>query len=367
MLFIFMFASMMSIPVFQQLVYHTVCEEMLHCNTSSTESYGCAVEDAVAEEVRRKSSEWILYFNIANFVPSILISLLMGSLSDQIGRKVFMVLPPLGMFVNCLAIIIIQCLAPNHLKLYIPGFVIAGLTGGFGAFNFVMFAYVADITPDSHRDKRTVKISIYESMVYFGGALSGAVSGVWIKEQGFVWPYVGMCVSFLVVMMYAILLPVPVVLPTSDTINCEHISTSRKRPHTFTSILRSTLTNLIEFLKLLRDSYQLIMLLVLFLIVEINFSGIYDTVVLYSLNKPLCWTSSVIGYFISLKVLVSGIAALVVLPLLSMCSFIKDSDILVMGLISGLVSLVVMGSADSVWLMYLGMLAHYFVRGSQLC
>ena len=356
MLLIFMFANTMSIPVFQQLIYHIVCEETPHCNTSNTKSHGCAEEDSVAEEVRRQSSSWVLYTNIASFVPSIFVSLLLGSLSDQLGRKVFMVLPPLGMFFNCLAIIVIQLLAPRHLKLYIPGFVVAGLTGGFAAFNFTMFAYVADITPDSHGDKRTVKMSVYESMIYFGGALSGAVSGVWIKQQGFVWPYVGICVSYLAVIVYALILPIGHSNNSSIILdNREHnVQVSHQRSSTFIGILRGVLSNMIEFLKLLCHSHQLFLLILLFFVVEINFSGIYDTIVLYSLSKPLCWTSDIIGYFISLKILASGIGALVILPLLSMCPRIKDSDILVMGLISGSVSLAIMGSADTLWLMYLG-------------
>ena len=93
----------------------------------------------------------------------------------------------------------------------------------------------------------------------------------------------------------------------------------------------------------------------MFFIVEINFLGINDTVILFSLGGPLCWTSDWLGYFLALKSFMNGVAALFILPLLVFCN-VKDTTILIVGLVSGAAGLVFMGLSTTTWMMFIGAL-----------
>ena len=93
--------------------------------------------------------------------------------------------------------------------------------------------------------------------------------------------------------------------------------------------------------------------MVMYFVVEINFLGITDVVILYSLGQPLCWTPDFIGYFLALKVFLSGLASLFLLPLLSTVG-LPDTITILFGLASGATALVLMGIATQTWIMFIG-------------
>ena len=104
---------------------------------------------------------------------------------------------------------------------------------------------------------------------------------------------------------------------------------------------------------MLFQNSSLALLLLVFLTVEMNFMGINDIVVLYTLSRPLCWAPELIGYFLAGKVFMNGMAALLVLPCLSYCK-VPDTVIVLIGLLSGAVALVTMGAASHTWVMVIG-------------
>ena len=347
--FLFMFATFLSYPTYQQLLYSTLCDHKCSTFHNST----CNKPNSVQLHYQSETSHWILYTNLAKGIPTILVSLVYGSLSDLLGRRLFIILPAVGAALNSVVVLLVFYIAPKNISLYLIGAVLSGVTGGFSAFNFAVYSYAAD---NSDHDNRTQRIGWLEAMTYFGSTLSGFVSGVWIKYQGFGPPYFGILACHITVIFYVILFLPPSTFSNHQTrvkgsINTTYV-TNINETHVCTTILVAMVTKLYQFGRLFLNSCQLVTLFAVFFVLEINFLGIVDTVVLYGLTR-LCWGPDFVGYFLASKSLVSGLAASVILPLLTYCG-VKDILIAVIGIISGAAALAVMGVATHTWIMFLG-------------
>ena len=48
------------------------------------------------EAVQAETANWSMYFSLANFLPSVIMTLFYGIFSDRIGRRITFILPPIG-------------------------------------------------------------------------------------------------------------------------------------------------------------------------------------------------------------------------------------------------------------------------------
>ena len=371
--FLYMFAVFLSYSAFQQLSYKAVCERTLNCTTTkangswfsnaSTEDSGdCSInQSAVEQAVETETSHWVLYVNLAAGVPSILVSVFVGGVSDHLGgRKPFLILPAIGSVLNASIILMVVYLHVLHpLPYFLVGALFMGLLGNFSIFNIAAFSYVADVSSSA---RRTMKISIVESMTFLGMTLSSLVSGPWLKLGHYGPPYIFIIVCHIIVVLYVL-----VVLPSSTRQQAKVVGVSAKgsslqdnlenHSQAPTRLSRDLplgiFENIAKFGSLMFQSWRISLLFAIFFVVEINFMGITDTVILYSLGSPLCWKSDFIGYFLALKVFFNGVVTLFVLPLLTLAGF-ADTTIILVGLVSGAAGLVLMGFASKTWIMFLG-------------
>ena len=363
-LLIFMFASFLSYSVFQQLVHRMVCHQTLNCSDDGAGEVGngtsdqeCFVMSDVQQTVQSRSSHWLLYINLASGLPSIFLSMLYGSLSDLLGRKTFIALPPIGSIVNTAVILLVVYLEDTlPIAFFLLGAFASGLFGNFSVLNFGVYSYASDI---SVRSKRTVQIGVLESMTYLGATLSLLIGGVWIQSGKFGPPFwCILCCQLAVIFYIVVFLPESLGSRTSsarsDGINIQQ-KNKYKRRQSCTQLLKSIPYNLFNFGKMVLGSWRLLVLMLTFFVVEINFLGITDIVILYAIGEPLCWSSAWIGYFLALKLFLNGLAALILLPVLVYVR-VPDTVIILAGLAAGAASLVVMGVAVKTWIMFIGML-----------
>lgn len=344
-LFLYMFASFLSYPVYQELLFHTFCVNDFNCSSAVTNlsTGSCNSFDSSVVHYQKKASHWVLYTNLASGLPAILLSLVYGSLSDIFDRKYFMIIPAVGGAINSLIIIIVQYTNPNHLWMYLIGASISGVTGSFSVFNFNAYAYVADC---SSHDSRTQRISQLEATTYISSFLSVLLSGVWVKSQGYTIPFFGVLACQVTVVFYLIL-----VLPSYKQKRHMLLLNSKKN-HEDVNLMTSIFTNILAFFKIVFTSWRLSMLSIMFFVLEVNFLGITDTVVLYSLTR-LCWSSGLLGYFLAEKSFFNAISALVALPILIRLK-VKDTFVAIIGLFAGATALVIMGVANHSWIMFIG-------------
>ena len=339
---VYMLSSFFSYSVFQELMRSMVCRQTLNCSStlgasnSTQTTTGCNVTSAVDQSVEAQSSHWLLYFNLAYGVPSVLVSLLYGGVSDQIGRKPFIVLPIVGNIVNTIVMLAVVYSNTSHVYYFLIGGFAGGLLGNFSIFNLAAYSYAADISTHS---KRTFHISILESMTYLGATLSGLIGSFWLGSGDF-GPPLAFIVGLDLLAIAYVVIALPGTLIHSHKLHCY-------------AIVRGTAANVMEVVKMALKSWRMVFLLLIFFVVELNFLGITDTVILYTLGEPLCWSYSLVGYFLAASVFLNGIVSLFVLPLLTWIKF-KDTSIVLFGLIAGAGSLLIMSFASKNWLMFIG-------------
>ena len=357
-LFLFMFASFLSYPIYQELLHHTFCQQDPSCQPPPphTRNQSSCSSESYPDSVRNKTSHWILYTNLSLGITSLILSLLYGSLSDAAKeRRVFLILPSVGATINALLVVVVQYTSPDYTWVYLIGAGLSGLTGGVSVFNLSAYSYAADIS--NHGD-RTQRMGWLEATTYTSSFLSQLIGGVWIDRQGYATPYFGVIACHVTVVFYVLLFlpaqeenreeqPRPLGDDKPLLVNAT-INKPPKRKKAVEVFLR-----VYHFIHLLCHSWQHLCLALVFLILEINFLGIIDTVILYAISK-LCWDSKTIGYFLAEKSGFNAIAALLVLPLLVRFR-VSDPVIGIIGLLFGSAALVVMGFATQTWIMFIGM------------
>ncbi len=360
-LFIFMFAQFLSYSALQVFVHDRLCEDNPDCTTqqNSTNFTPCGnVSDSVQRKLQEETSHWLLYINLATGTPTILLSVFYGGISDVAGRRLFVALPTLGGLVNTVIVLTVILVPNTSLYILLVGAALTGIFGNYSVLNFAAYSYASDISATSGR---TRQIGILESMTYLGATLSLLVGGVWVQRTGsFLGPFWCILGCYVTVLLYtALALPESLHLNTysrrsrlSGQIQYFHAKSSFVLKQCALSV-RVVGSNIVEFLKFLFTNWKSAMLVFTFFVVEINFLGITDVVIVYSLGKPLCWGFDLIGYFLAAKVFMNGVACLVVLPVLAYLR-IHDCIIVLMGLVSGAIALVTMGLATQSWTMYLG-------------
>ena len=392
-LFLFSFASFLSYTVFQELLHHLICQRTSNCSSPATHHYHeeerlwdddggsarCAVPGPTEQRVQTDTSHWLLYVNVASGVPAVLVSVFYGAVSDVKGRRPFMVLPALGSIVNQAVVLSVVHLSHTlPLPFLLLGSFVSGLCGTFPVFNFAVYSYVSDVSTTS---KRTVQIGVLESMTFLGATLSLVVGGRWVDNIHFTGPLICIIVIDLVIVAYVVVaLPesLDVIRRQQEVVGGASIpNSSPRQPYHLPSgqhvqqqdqpsddgisrtpctcnLLGASIFKLSSFLKLLFRNYRLAILLGIFFVVEINFLGINDTVILYALGRPLCWGTELIGYFLAAKVFLNGVATLLLLPLLSLLLKFTDVWLMAAGLVSGCAGLLLMGSSAHTWMMFTG-------------
>ena len=358
-LLFYMFSAFLSYNTSQVFLKHAICQQTTTCtallghayqghNVSQQQQAGstlglssCGEElHDIEQRVQSEASHWLLYLNIASGIPSILVSLFYGGLSDILGRKLFIILPVIGTAFNAATVLaVIYFGSVLSLSFLLLGSLVAGLLGNFSVVNFAVYSYASDVSSDR---KRTRQIGILESMTYLGGTLSLVVGGLWITKANSFSPPLWCVIACNV----AILIYVIVALPESWSLRSDH----RIRLY---NLINSIGNNILGYFTLLFTSWRLAVLMLMFFVVEINFLGITDVVIFYSLGEPLCWSPDFIGYFLALKVFLSGLGSLLLLPLLSAVG-LPDTVIIMFGLASGSAALVIMGLATQTWMMFIG-------------
>ena len=85
------------------------------------------------------------------------------------------------------------------------------------------------------------------------------------------------------------------------------------------------------------------------------FSGTVGVTVLFMLNHPFCFTSTMIGYFLAVNFAIRALGVLVGLPTMNHILKLSDPMIFVVGILSTAASKVLLAFAKTGWQAFLGM------------
>ena len=185
-IFLFMFASFLRVPLYEQYYYVSYGSQILE-NTSFPFPNGsfCLnssdVDEYAGNGSYKRVETWcnnlVVYGEIASHIPSIIVTILLGPISDRFGRKPILFLAALGSVLEGISVILIL-----HFKWSPYYFVGAYFLGGmFGSFTGVLassFSYITDVSSEKWRGFR---IGIVEAFFSIGIACGEFSVGFWLQ------------------------------------------------------------------------------------------------------------------------------------------------------------------------------------------
>ena len=272
------------------------------------------------EEVQRRATNFSLILGLCSLIPALFVTMFIGAYSDKAGRRYAIIPPIAGCTLRAISHVVVI-----GLKLPVEYLVIGAVMEGIGGYYHTMllgcFAYISDIVP---ADRRSLRITILETCVIIPAVFTPLGFGYWMKHGGFLAPFLAVLALSVIILVYAIFFVPETVLrnPEAKLFSTKHIK------NTMLLFTKDDDT---------RRRWKLCFLLCAVFVCGVAKVGhCVDT--LFEMNRPLCWTRDIIGYFLSAKVAVVGAGAVLSMRLLKCC--MHDGGI---ALTSGLMGVV--GSA----------------------
>lgn len=296
------------------------------------------------QEVQKQASLFSLYTGLLSTLPSLAVTLLIVAYSDRAGRKIAIVLPLIGTLIYTLSFLTVSYFELN-LYLLIGSSLVGSLFGGLGTFMGGCFAYIADLCADGHQ--KTLRMAGLDMMI---GILAGAASistGYFVRAAGFNWPFVTSAMCQCLVLLYAVfILEETVKKVPEDAMAVNGSPQSSALKHMISAIYQM-------FARIgSRSRTILILLTVVFTSFSFIYIGEASMMMLYELNKPLCWTEILIGYgsALSTTIFLTSFAGVSVF---TYCG-VPQLVIVLMGIMSVMSGMLLVAFTKTTFLMFLG-------------
>ncbi|XP_041948456.1 solute carrier family 46 member 3 [Alosa sapidissima] len=341
---IYAFGIFLVFPLVQQYVYRRLWQELTNSSYPvSDNSSRCTPTNGSNHsnqhaEVQRAASLFSLYSDLFSSIPSLTVTLVLVSYSDQCGRKITIVLPLVGSLVYILAFLAVSFFELNLYLLIVASFV-SSLFGGVGTMLGGCFAYIADMCEDGKQ--KMMRMAGVDMVI---GLLSGVASistGYFLRAAGFNWPFFTSALFQLANLLYAIFILAEsrVVESPAEGVSCgmamQKLVKGVQQIFVGGSHNRNCLLGL---------------LITIFSVYTFADMGGLSMTTLYELNEPLCWSEILIGYgsALSTTVFLTSFAGV---SLLSRC--LPDVVIVLIGMLSLCSGLVFVAFAKTTLMMFL--------------
>ncbi|XP_078574329.1 lysosomal proton-coupled steroid conjugate and bile acid symporter SLC46A3-like isoform X2 [Branchiostoma floridae x Branchiostoma japonicum] len=327
--FLVVVAVLMCLTLQQQYIYYRISGNGT-INQQGSSCYGNSSNSSEYQDKQGAQAEaiqWATAIQLAGGIPALIVTVLIGSLSDKLGRKLNLIIPVAGTLAR---LILAACVVQFNLPLavLIPASFINGLTGNNAALIGGSFAYIADITVEG--TSRYFRHAIMTAVLGMAVIVSALGGSFWFQALGFpagisqpFWFSVGLCAFCLLYTIFAIK------------------ETWPRQPGS----QLCALSNITGFIQLFRGKRKTprwplgVLLFSYFLLFGVNNSvlGVFLT---YSIGPPFCWAPDYVGYF---QVAIGGGAFLSMVTIKLFSNY--PYGMVIVGYISGIGCLLLMGLA----------------------
>lgn len=339
---IYAFASFMLYPLIQQYVYRRLWLEITNSTYPVSENTSqCAADSSnhtsQQEEVQKAASLFSMYTDLSSMIPSLIVTLLLVSYSDQRGRKITIIMPLIGTLIYTLSFLIVSFFQLN-LYLLIASSFVSALFGGIGTMLGGCFSYVADLCEDGKQ--KTLRMAVVDMMIGMLAGIASISTGYFLHAAGFNWPFFTSAIFQIVNLLYAIfILEETRVIDRSETLAC-------------CQALRNLACSIYSLFAggSRQRKWVLVLLIVTFSSLSFVNTGGLSIVTLYELNEPLCWTEILVGYGSAASTSIF-ITSFVGVFLFSLC--LPNIAIVFIGMLSVAVNMLMTGFAKTTLMMFL--------------
>ena len=317
------------------MVDHVCLKQKVVENLTSPETY---------IQVQSRVNSINMISNLAYLLPSIVVSLILGPLSDYYGRKPVIIAVFVGQVLSGIVTVFIIYFDLS-LWLFVVTSFITGVSGGFGVILAGVFAYVTDIVP-----KRwlTLRMGVIEVFIFLGSGVASLSADTWIEATRCsfspqVWLFVA---TSSLGLLFACIIP-------------ESLSKKAK----LTNIAKSSkgIGSLVKGFKIyLKPSHlgsiklwELWVVTLAMSLAIVNETGSMEIIEYFLYNKPLLWHYDRVGQYMLVSSMSHLVALLVLLPIL--VSFkVPDSVIGLIGCVFACATSAYIALLTTTWEMFLG-------------
>nr|XP_022329524.1 proton-coupled folate transporter-like [Crassostrea virginica]XP_022330193.1 proton-coupled folate transporter-like [Crassostrea virginica]XP_022330194.1 proton-coupled folate transporter-like [Crassostrea virginica] len=305
------------------------------CETN-TSSQTYKDEQAVQSVVSR----WGLYISLAQGLPLVLSSMMFSSMSDSMGRKPFMFIGAIGIFMKHL-LMTLAIVFDWNIYLFVPFTLIEGVCGSWVIELAIAMSVVADIT--SAGKSRSFYITVFSFVFGIGFSVGTFVSGYIVTLLGYDYSMAASCV------VAGIAVVVNSCIPESLTI-------SHRKENKFSFI--GNIKDIVNFYtkddpdSTTSTRFRYITSVLAFFFIMMAKLGIFAIESFYLLGFPYCFTPEKISIFETVKVCCGEIVILVGIKLMQQC--MADEFIAVIGTASSIAMFILFGIAPSDIYLYIG-------------
>lgn len=268
-------------------VHNTTLKNFSLCDANASEE-----QMKINDKVQAQTSLWTTYLTTCVSITSLPVSTLLGALSDQIGRKIPIILSLVGLFLCCCcSVVTIHFGLP--LYMFLVGMALLGLSGGFMLLVAASYAYIADVTKE---ENRMFRIVLLEVLLFLMAGFPQIAIGYVITHMGFSVPFIAGAAVTLIGIAYAV---IPGCLIETVEFNREDI----KRP------IKTAIRDIIQVLKVTENNRRWIIICYLFVIfVMIGLgTGSLSITSIYAMGRPFCLLPEEIGFFIFACLMSTGL------------------------------------------------------------
>lgn len=296
------------------------------------------------QEVQKQASLFSLYSNLVSTLPSLAVTLLIVAYSDRAGRKITVILPLTGTLIYTLSFLAVSYFELN-IYLLIGSSFLSSLFGGLSTFLGGCFAYIADLCDDGHQ--KTLRMAGLDMMIGLLAGVASISTGYFVRAAGFNWPFITSALCQCLVLLYAIFILEETVKKVPDDAGALNGTPQ-------SSALKHMISGIYQMFAKASSRSRIILILLMTIFTSFSFTyvGGISPMMLYELNKPLCWTEILIGYGSALSTTVF-LTSFVGVSLFTYCG-VPQLVIVLMGIMSVMSGMLLLAFTKTTFLMFVG-------------
>ncbi|CAL1294148.1 unnamed protein product [Larinioides sclopetarius] len=330
-LFLYMMVIFMETNALQELIYIKSCITLKNPVNISDCSYEMKDNQTDATNL---ATEWYKYNNTCLFLFTFISTFYVGSWSDRLGRKLPMLIPPIGTVIAACINAVLSYFIKIHMVYFFITAFISGITFGYVGIIATSFGYISDFTLEQSRTKRIV---ILESMIFIGCTIGMKIAGLFLKHvhyerelNNFVMLYIFEAIICTAITVY-IIFRIPS-YSLQEPISCSSLFSLRHVGDSLRTIFRSR-----------EEGKRTKIILILITLCLIYMGNVVQFTLGYYFLKTIKWDFDKYTNLYSVQFAVEAIALICIFPLLYRFPWVPDHCIGMLGLLSRFAGFTVFG------------------------
>ncbi|XP_071476145.1 proton-coupled folate transporter-like [Diadema antillarum] len=313
-----------------QYIRQRISDSHNHTGVNTTDGDLCSSNGTgeVEEKIQEETAQWTVALACAGAFPGMFSTLLIGTLSEQYGRRLAILLPTVGFLVKAVVALLVMNLE-LPLAVFLAGEFFTGFTGSLALFMAGCFSYVTDITDEK---QRMVRIVVIEILIFIGIGVMQIGLGYMLHSVGFA---LTMWVPVAALLVACVNAGVPALL-----IETVEVDTRTQPAHAH---VKKACRDIVHLFAVKTDNrrYVLVTFLTVCIFTGLVVQGGMQIPALYGQGPPFCWKSVIIGFFVTWSLLVPGIGTVAGAAIFKCCKM-DYLWIVQISLISGLLNVLVL-------------------------